>query len=89
MQSLPPTAMSVRYSYAGEMLPSSVGRKNCRQLVPLRQFESIRERERRIFGGNDLEEDREDDEGLLKAGMLDVVLRLFHGVDYDDDDACC
>ena len=39
-------------------------------------------REKRIFGGCEHE-----DEGL-KAPMLDVVLGLFDGLDYDDDAFC-
>ena len=44
------------------------------------ETESIEARERRIFGGEGggLEDD------ALKGPMLDVVLGLFNGLDYDD-----
>lgn len=82
-----PTAMSVRYSYACD---------SCYQSIPARKAyhsalwqssktrEGLWEREKRIFGGSGDEGDGED----LKAPMLDVVLGLFDGLDYDDD-ACC
>ena len=55
----------------------------------LRKCEGPREREMRIFGGIcGGEEEEEGGEEELKAPMLDVVLGLFDGLDYDDD-ACC
>lgn len=101
-----PTAMSIRYSYAGEtalrlqmMMPAttSVSRKQW-HLAARQQSaatcpcssgrrEGLWERDRRIFGGG--EGGSEEEEDGLKAPMLDVVLGLFDGLDYDDDDACC
>jgi hypothetical protein len=46
--------------------------------------ETPQSRTRRVFGG--IESLDEDDEAELCAPMLDVVLSLFGGIDYDDDD---
>jgi hypothetical protein len=42
--------------------------------------ESIEAREARIFGGEEGEKEDTD----LRGPMLDVVLGLFNGLDYDD-----
>jgi hypothetical protein len=52
----------------------------CTNLSP----ETLQSRTRRVFGG--IESLDEDDEAELCAPMLDVVLSLFGGIDYDDDD---
>jgi hypothetical protein len=52
----------------------------CTRLSP----ETPQSRTRRVFGGIDSLD--EDDEAELCAPMLDVVLSLFGGIDYDDDD---
>jgi hypothetical protein len=46
--------------------------------------ETLQSRTRRVFGG--IESVDEDDLAELCAPMLDVVLSLFGGIDYDDDD---
>ena len=45
--------------------------------------ETIQSRTRRVFGGVEASDDDESTE--LCAPMLDVVLALFGGIDYDDD----
>ena len=88
-----PTAMSVRYSYV-QSLPSQ--RTTLRRRPSLysrlstsscststRSREDNKSRDLRIFGG--LEDDSESSD--LRGPMLDVVLGLFNGVDYDDE-AC-
>jgi len=42
--------------------------------------ESAAARDRRIFGGLDGEDESAD----LRGAMMDVVLGLFNGIDYDD-----
>lgn len=99
-----PTAMSVRYSYAGQMpsvqkvahsqKTSAEGRKEGLQITSpvYGQHSRVREgrweleRELRVFGGS--EEESEADGEDLKGPMLEVMLGLFDGLDYDDD-ACC
>ena len=56
------------------------------QRVYQRKREDLWERELRIFGGSEDESESVGED--LKAPMLDVVLGLFDGLDYDDD-ACC
>lgn len=46
-------------------------------------YESAAARERRIFGGENGETESEE-EADLKGPMLDVVLGLFDGLDYDE-----
>jgi hypothetical protein len=58
---------------------NSVAARPSASLAP----ESPQSRTRRVFGG--IESLDEDDEAELCAPMLDVVLSLFGGIDYDDD----
>lgn len=75
--------MSIRYSYASPKQttfrhPSGIYRSvptNCRD-----REDDARSRDLRIFGG----EEGESEESDLRGPMLDVVLGLFDGVDYDD-----
>lgn len=46
--------------------------------------ETLQSRTRRVFGGVEASDDEESTE--LCAPMLDVVLALFGGIDYDEDD---
>ena len=46
--------------------------------------ETLQSRTRRVFGGVEASDDDESTE--LCAPMLDVVLALFGGIDYDEDD---
>jgi hypothetical protein len=78
-----PTAMSIRYSYA----PSrpSFSRSTSYTTTSSKSMSRYREedaqsRDRRIFGGVEGEQESTD----LRGQMLDVVLGLFDGVDYDD-----
>lgn len=82
--------MSVRYSYIQPDTPLPLyGRRDGRP-----RGEDLDARERRIFGGlnhddqgfDDYGLDGEDDDAEMKKGMLDVVLGLFDGLDYDDED---
>ena len=47
----------------------------------LKRLESDNSRDRRIFGGDDDDSQSARD---LRGPMLDVVLGLFNGIDYDD-----
>lgn len=81
--------MSIRYSY-NQALPSN-GIILSRRLGPHTSVSSLShtpasqedscERDRRIFGGEEGESEVSD----LRGPMLDVVLGLFNGVDYDDE----
>lgn len=85
-----PTALSIRYSYA----PNSTFSKSSLSRTPsltscsskassissrLSQ-EDAQSRDIRIFGGLENEVEATD----LRGPMLDVVLGLFNGIDYDD-----
>jgi hypothetical protein len=90
-QSFPPTAMSVRYSYVPPFAqpkqfsrrpksdefayPTSTADSDCRR-------EDAYSRDLRVFGG--LPEDQHELSDL-RGPMLDVVLGLFDGIDYDDE----
>lgn len=103
LQSMAPTAMSVRYSYSCadeariDAPTTSMSWKTWRTSSPPRQTghfsakhglsdtrEDLTERDMRIFGGSRGESGGDE----LKAPMLDVVLGLFDGLDYDDDAWC-
>ena len=85
-----PTALSVRYSYApAPHAPVQTSKQSTnsslRQSKPGIAYSQCREenalsRDLRIFGGLEHELQSSD----LRGPMLDVVLGLFNGIDYDD-----
>lgn len=85
-----PTAVSINYSCTQPSLPS--GRKPAGnvQYHAWRKREDACARERRIFGSCEGGSggDGEGESEAIKKGMLDVVLGLFDGLDYDDEGLC-
>lgn len=83
--------MSIRYSYA---LPTPGFPSWPSEPSFLRRREDAFARERRIFGGGfdddggdgDDDDGRDDNDVAMKRGMLDVVLGLFDGLDYEDEE---
>lgn len=81
-----PTVMSVRYSYASprsrsDQSSSDTDSSTCSSQSLAREEDPL-SRDLRIFGGG-----MEDEAGAtdLRGPMLDVVLGLFDGLDYDDE----
>lgn len=80
-----PTAMSIRYSYIPatrlsypSVVPSCPSKQNA-------WSEDAATRDIRIFGGSAEDGDDESEQEVdLRGRMLDVVLGLFDGIDYDD-----
>ena len=85
MQATPPATMMTypetrQYNYAA--LPKHMLAPTTKQ--PLRLLlreESATTRDKRMFGGED---DDTESAMELRGPMLDVVLGLFNGIDYDD-----
>ena len=88
-----PTALSIRYSYAQNStfskpnlsrMPSSnsgsISAPSKSSAASRSSQEDAKSRDIRIFGGVENEPDSTD----LRGPMLDVVLGLFNGIDYDD-----
>ena len=85
-----PTAASIRYSYVptsqlskpplSRMPSSSCGGSRSTSTSCQSSQEDSKSRDIRIFGGLENEADATD----LRGPMLDVVLGLFNGIDYDD-----
>ena len=85
-----PTAASIRYSYVptlplskpplSRMPSSSCGGSRSTSTSIQSSQEDSKSRDIRIFGGLENEADATD----LRGPMLDVVLGLFNGIDYDD-----
>ncbi|KAK5163448.1 uncharacterized protein LTR77_010630 [Saxophila tyrrhenica] len=88
-----PTAMSMGYSYLTPSTTttstptptayqiSKAERSTCTHSNPFKK-EDPSTRDLRIFGGT--EDERNANATDLRGAMLDVVLGLFDGVDYDD-----
>lgn len=84
--------MSVRYSYI-QPAAATLSPHDLHDASGWRtRSEDLDARERRIFGGVDHNcigdydwSGNGDDDDAMKKGMLDVVLGLFDGLDYDDE----
>ena len=74
--------MSVRHSYAQQTSPSLARTISNNRRFSEAESENAFTRDLRVFGGV-LEDEIESSD--LRGPMLDVVLGLFDGIDYDDD----
>lgn len=81
---LPPSKASLHQAIKPQCTSIAKVSPTCDNLPITHLPETIQSRTRRVFGGVEASDDDESTE--LCAPMLDVVLALFGGIDYDDDD---